>query len=211
MLREIGTVVASARKRLNLSVESLAKHASVETSTLVALEKGTPGITTTEMGRVAEQLELGPRGIAVGAQCAASQEQCISASPRAAGLRLQVRDHSRQCPRRGQVASVSERFAADYPNAAPVILNADDEQRRSNPHLDRVHLAHELAHVTLGIAPARSAGCPAGAIVTTLPASGAPSIVLMERVGRAHGDGIITDGQARVALRLSVDEPLPWI
>ena len=66
MLREIGTVVASARKRLNLSVESLAKHASVETSTLVALEKGTPGITTTEMGRVAEQLELDPAALLLG-------------------------------------------------------------------------------------------------------------------------------------------------
>jgi transcriptional regulator with XRE-family HTH domain len=53
-------------------------------------------------------------------------------------------------------------------------------------------------------------GAPVGTIGTRLPVPGAPSVVLAERLRRAHDEGIVTDGQARVALGLSVDSPLPW-
>lgn len=48
-----------------------------------------------------------------------------------------------------------------------------------------------------------------GLVVTRLPHPGAPSVALSERVRRAHRDGLVTDGQVRVALKLTVDDPLP--
>ena len=58
MLKGIGKIVASACKRLRVDVQALARKASVDGAKSVALEKGLPGMTTTELARVAEQLEL---------------------------------------------------------------------------------------------------------------------------------------------------------
>jgi hypothetical protein len=51
---------------------------------------------------------------------------------------------------------------------------------------------------------------PIRGAATRLPGAGKPSIALTDRVRRANEEGIITDGQARVALRISVDDALPW-
>lgn len=53
-------------------------------------------------------------------------------------------------------------------------------------------------------------GPPPGAIATRLPGLGAPSIAVRDRLRQAHAQGLVTDGQARVALDIAVDEPLPW-
>ena len=66
MLKGIGKIVASARKRLRVNVQALARKASVDGAKLVALEKGLPGMTTTELARVAEQLELDPAALLLG-------------------------------------------------------------------------------------------------------------------------------------------------
>mgnify|MGYP001010085295 CR=1 FL=1 len=55
--------------------------------------------------------------------------------------------------------------------------------------------------------PRRSAP---GSIETRLPQPGGASLALRDRVRRAYDKNIITDGQARVALGLTVDQPLPW-
>jgi len=59
-------------------------------------------------------------------------------------------------------------------------------------------------------APPGRAGAAPGDIGTRLPAAGAPSIALRDRVRRAHEEALLTDGQARVALGLTVDDRLPW-
>lgn len=49
-----------------------------------------------------------------------------------------------------------------------------------------------------------------GAAQTRLPIAGAPSIAVRGRAQAAHERGLITDGQARVALGLSAVQALPW-
>lgn len=53
-------------------------------------------------------------------------------------------------------------------------------------------------------------GASPGSIETRLPPDGSPSFVMRERVKRANEELIISDGQARVALGLSISEALPW-
>ncbi len=43
-----------------------------------------------------------------------------------------------------------------------------------------------------------------------LPKPGEHSIAFAHRVRQAHGAGIITDSQAKVALSMPRDERLPW-
>ena len=50
---------------------------------------------------------------------------------------------------------------------------------------------------------------PTGLLGTRLPGTAAPSIALSDRVRHAHREGLVTDGQVRVALKLTVDDPLP--
>lgn len=57
--------------------------------------------------------------------------------------------------------------------------------------------------------PAR-ASMPPSNCTTTLPSAGAPPLLLVERVRRAHALSLITDGEARTALDLDVLMPLPW-
>jgi len=53
-------------------------------------------------------------------------------------------------------------------------------------------------------------GTSAGNAKTRLPKPGEHSIAFAHRVRQAHRAGIITDGQAKVALSLPRYEPLPW-
>lgn len=43
-----------------------------------------------------------------------------------------------------------------------------------------------------------------------LPAIDGPSLLVADRVARAHERGLITDGEARRALGLEAIDPLPW-
>ena len=45
---------------------------------------------------------------------------------------------------------------------------------------------------------------------TTLPGAEAPSLLVMALAERAHGEGLITDGDARATLGLDTIAPLPW-
>jgi transcriptional regulator with XRE-family HTH domain len=44
----------------------------------------------------------------------------------------------------------------------------------------------------------------------TLPADGAPSLLLAKHTARAHREGILTDGEARALLAIDRLAPLPW-
>jgi len=377
MLRDIGKIVASARKRLNLDVQGLATRASVEAAVLSALEKGKPGITTTEIDRIAEQLELDPAALLLGRDTPRPKSsiflrhqghqdfdfdaESVLDEALEAGRSLRFLNGALKCtpsPRlwsktalarvgRGPAAQegyrldnalrqliklpseplpdvgelLEERFeiavvvetlpsakmtavsVRDAAGAAAIVLNASDAHRSSNTQLARVYVTHELAHIMydpsdgglhividredagpqastveraeqrakafaaeflmplhglldlLGTPEAvtsttrardlvsrarkhfstpweiaanhlnhhgfisnearetllhqRPKDAPTGLLATRLPDPGASSIALSERVRRAHRDGLITDGQVRVALKLAVDDPLP--
>lgn len=53
-------------------------------------------------------------------------------------------------------------------------------------------------------------GTVPGRIGTKLPPPDRPSIALRDRVRRAWDEGILTDGQVRVALGITLEQPLPW-
>ena len=75
------------------------------------------------------------------------------------------------------------------------------------------HLNHQgfiADEVRLALLRQGPQGVAAGEVGTQLPQVGEPSIALSDRVRRAHDQGLITDGQARVALGLTVDDRLPW-
>jgi len=60
MLKAIGAVVRRARARSDLSVRALSARARVPEKSLRALERGRPGVSTTELERIASALELAP-------------------------------------------------------------------------------------------------------------------------------------------------------
>ena len=73
------------------------------------------------------------------------------------------------------------------------------------------HLNHQgfiADEVRLSLLRQGPQGAALGEIGTRLPRMGEPSIALRDRVRRAHDQRFVTDGQARMALGLTVDDRL---
>ncbi|MEW5847235.1 MAG: XRE family transcriptional regulator [Myxococcota bacterium] len=218
MIEAIGEIVRNAREALRLSVDELAAAARGPAARIAALENGTPGISTSELDRVADQLELDPAALlsgeriprprpavflrhtgrqdfhaedhtrldqaleggralrALGALLGApapprfSRGQKKGADAARSGYQKAARARSDgglgQSNAVGDLRQVAEdRYGVavsilplstpnatavsvcDADGAAAIVLNARDSQRRSNPLLSRVLLAHELCHV----------------------------------------------------------------
>lgn len=65
-LADIGRVVAEARGQRRMALRALATKIAVDPEKLAALEAGRPGITTTEIRRLAEELELDSAALLLG-------------------------------------------------------------------------------------------------------------------------------------------------
>jgi len=91
------------------------------------------------------------------------------------------------------IARVRNRFGTPHPIAANHLCNQG---------LIAVDLREELA--------ARGSTFTERPPEMTLPETDAPSMFVTQLAGRAHGDGFITDSEARVILGLDHLAPLPW-
>jgi Zn-dependent peptidase ImmA (M78 family) len=221
VLERIGEIVARARTREHLGLDTLAKRADVDAALLRSLEGGAPGITTTQLDRVAVALGLDGASLLLGQEvlrprmsvflrhsgaqdfdhdAEALLDQALEAGRTLRFLddRLGVEPGLRRSgaipvrepgpgaaqdgyelarwvrrallktpsePLRDLGALLEERFEVvvldlplgtekmtavgvrDASGAAAVVLNEQDPQRRENPQLARVHLAHELCHI----------------------------------------------------------------
>ncbi len=220
MLRQIGDIVAKARAREGVDIDALAKQAEVDASILRSLEEGKPGISTTQLDRVAQQLGLDGSSLLLGQEelrprasiflrHKGSQdfnhaaEQSLDGALEAARVLRALNDGLHLGPSLRRSAEIlvrepggtaaqdgynlarqlrrllerpsepmgdlgvlleeeleavvlvmplgTEKMTAvsvrDTSGAAAVVLNEQDPQRRANPQLARVHLAHELCHI----------------------------------------------------------------
>jgi len=63
MLEQIASIVRAARERANLSLDRVSHESGVARETLMSLERGQPGMATTELFEVARVLSLDPVGL----------------------------------------------------------------------------------------------------------------------------------------------------
>ena len=115
-------------------------------------------------------------------------------------------------PQEGLTRMFGEPRAVDRPSAA-LDLVTQARGQFGTPHEIAANQLCNLRFIDLSLREwleaegTTFAGAPPE---TTLPEGGAPSRLLADHVEQAHGEGILTDGEAKVILGIDRLAPLPW-